>query len=77
MKTTSEDFKWRMVRYFPGIILLTGLLSGLSGCGTFNGMSNEEQDQANKDLAKEINYWPALKPERSLQDNREVPAHTP
>ena len=58
------------------IALGAGSLLVLSGCGTFSGMSWDEQDQASKDLAKESNYWPALKPERSLQDNREIPAQT-
>jgi hypothetical protein len=56
-----------------GIVLVLGFLLGLSGCGTFRGMSWEERDQANKDLAGERNY--SFKPERSLQDNREIPAY--
>ena len=59
------------------MMLGAGLLLGLAGCGTFSGMSWDEQEQANKDLAKESTYWPAFRPERSLQDNREVPAYTP
>ena len=66
-----------LVRYLSVILLFGVLIFGLPGCGTFGLMSSEERDRANEDLAKESNYWPALKPERSLQDNREVPAHVP
>ena len=72
MKATRTDC--RVARYLPGMILVAGLLCALSGCGTFNGMSWEERDQANKDLANESNYW-WFKPERSLYDNHET--HVP
>jgi hypothetical protein len=55
--------------------LLVGVTLGVPGCATFSGMSWEERDQANKDLAKESSYWQSLKPERSLLDNREIPVN--
>jgi hypothetical protein len=51
------------------LALTTPLLLLLSGCGTFDGMSMGEQEQANKDLAAENHYNPALKPDRSWSDN--------
>lgn len=36
-------------------------------------MSFDEQEQSNQALAAEGNFWPMLKPERSLQDNHEIP----
>ena len=77
MKPTRVHCESRSAQIFLGVVLVSALLSTLSGCGTFSGMSSEERDQANRDLAKESNYWPAFKPERSLQDNHEVPAHAP
>jgi hypothetical protein len=65
----------RMIQSLLGIALFAGLLFGVSACGTFTGMSWEERDQANKDLAKESSY--SFKPERSLQDNHEVPGFRP
>jgi hypothetical protein len=74
MKTTRTNWRLKSVQLFlPAIMLLGALPIGLAGCGTFKGMSWDDREQANKDLAKERQYWPAFKPERSLQDNREVP----
>ena len=62
-------------RCFVAVLLFANGLFGITGCGTFSGISSDERDQANHDLAKESGYLPALSPERSLQDNREIPAH--
>jgi len=76
MKASGALSKLGLVRCFV-VVLFSGILFGETGCGTLSGMSSEERDQANRDMARESGYWPALKPERSLQDNREVPAHVP
>ena len=55
------------------LLTMTGAsLAAVPGCGTFGGMSLEEREKANKDIAAEANYIPSLKPERSLLDDREV-----
>jgi hypothetical protein len=68
MKTIPKRLRRLLVSILAGLSLL-----GTSGCGTFDGMSWQEQYQATKDLANERNYWFPLKPERVQQDNGELP----
>ena len=55
------------------LLLSAFVLLGTAGCGTFSGMSADERDQANRDLARESQFWPAFKPDRSLHDPNWVP----
>jgi len=77
MKPASSESKSNRVTSALVIVWGAIVAFGMPGCGTFSGMSFEERDRANKDLASESNFLTALKPERSLQDNREVPTSLP
>jgi len=55
------------------LLLSAVVLLGSAGCETFSGMSAEERDQANRDLATERQFWPAFKPDRKLSDPNWVP----
>jgi hypothetical protein len=53
MTAPSTNHGSRAAQYLSGVILVSATRFGLAGCGTFSGMTEEERDQANKDLAKE------------------------
>lgn len=65
-----EIFHWKISIALSLVVVLLG-----TGCQSFRWgtRSSEELDDMNKTKAAESHYWPALKPERSMQD----PAWTP
>jgi hypothetical protein len=77
MRATSSGLQSSRLHCLVVNIVVAFSLLGVSGCGTFDGMSFQEREQANKDLASESSFAPGLKPERSLLDNHEVPAYNP
>ena len=73
MKASPAKTIRKRLSHRLGWTLASFSLLGTSGCGTFEGMSWEERDQANQALAREQNLM--YQPVRSIHDNREVPAY--
>ena len=78
MKMSRTSSKLGLIPWFVVAFFVVITVFGVAaGCGTFSGMSSDEVDQANRDLANESGFNPAFRPERSLTDRREIPVNVP